>query len=362
MSEFRRYVLGLVAAIVAAGLLGSSAPAVAGGDSQPTGKWVAGDLPALGAQAAAKTNPQVAQAPAKDEQTQAKDLILRGDAVCTRCHVPQFTPHVFEIAKTKMGTTADARTPTCISCHGESLAHRDGNGLPDRTFGKTSTTPVEVRNEACLACHQNSAVMSHWAGSTHQLRNIACTSCHQVHAAHDPVLDKRTQPEVCFTCHKEQRAQANRPSHHPILEGKIVCSDCHSPMGSVGPHLLKRASVNDTCYTCHMEKRGPFVHNHDPVSDDCTTCHNPHGTVVENMLKMRPPMLCHQCHTPHGPQVLQLMNQQSLAGAGSLTSGKNAINYTMARGCVNCHTQIHGSNNPASGVPLGNPTPQFFFR
>ena len=72
---------------------------------------------------------------------------------------------------------------------------------------------------------------------------------------------------------------------------------------------MKRDSVNETCYTCHMEKRGPFVHVHEPVAEDCSNCHNPHGTVAENLLKARPPFLCHQCHTPHGGQVAQLRGQ-----------------------------------------------------
>ena len=329
MSEFRRYLLGLAVALATAGFLGASAPATA---AAPGGATKSAD-----------------------------DVVLRGDAVCEQCH-KDMTPHILEIGQTPMGTTADLRTPTCTSCHGESLKHRQGEGMPDRTFDKKSTTPVAVRNEACLACHQkDDAVLSHWAGSTHQLQNLACTSCHQVHVAHDPVLGKRTQPKVCFTCHKEQRAQVNRPSHHPIPEGKVTCSDCHSPMGSVGPHLLKRASVNDTCYTCHMEKRGPFVHNHEPVTEDCTNCHNPHGTVVENMLKMRPPMLCHQCHSPHGGYPLQLLSQQGITGSASLNSSKQGVTYTMGRGCLNCHTQIHGTNNPAAGATL-NPTPQFLFR
>jgi DmsE family decaheme c-type cytochrome len=193
----------------------------------------------------------------------------------------------------------------------------------------------------------------------HQQRDVACTSCHEIHTGHDKVRDKPTQPEVCFTCHKEQRTQVNKPSHHPIPEGKMACSDCHNPHGSVGPKLMKRDSVNDTCYTCHMEKRGPFVHTHEPVAEDCSNCHNPHGTTAENMLKARPPFLCHQCHTPHGANVLQLRGQgQGTALLSPLTGGKSGINYTMARGCVNCHTQVHGTNNPSTT----NPTPQFNFR
>ena len=39
----------------------------------------------------------------------------------------------------------------------------------------------------------------------------------------------------------------------------MTCSDCHNVHGSVGPALAKRDSTNETCYTCHAEKRGPFV-------------------------------------------------------------------------------------------------------
>ncbi len=69
--------------------------------------------------------------------------------------------------------------------------------------------------------------------------------------------------------------------------------------GSAGPKLAKRDTTNATCYTCHAEKRGPFVHNHEPVQDNCASCHNPHGSNVAGMLKARDPILCNQCHTPH---------------------------------------------------------------
>lgn len=293
------------------------------------------------------------------------DLVLRGDAKCTRCHDASDDTPVLAIGKTKHGTIADGRTPTCTSCHGESDTHINKPAgvterpLPDRTFGKRSKTPPAERNQACLSCHQKDSARTHWMGSTHEARDVACTSCHQVHTGQDKVRDKRTQPEVCFACHKEQRTQINKPSHHPIPEGKMGCSDCHNAHGSAGPKLMKRDSVNDTCYTCHMEKRGPFVHPHEPVNEDCSNCHNPHGTVAENMLKVRPPFLCHQCHTPHGGQVAQLRGQgQPATILNSTSSGKNGINYTQARGCANCHTQVHGTNNP---TPT-NPTPQFFFR
>jgi hypothetical protein len=39
-------------------------------------------------------------------------------------------------------------------------------------------------------------------------------------------------------------------------------------------------------------------------------------------------------------------------------AGKGGVTATQGRGCKNCHTQVHGSNNP-SGIP---PTPQFQLR
>jgi DmsE family decaheme c-type cytochrome len=294
-----------------------------------------------------------------------KDLVLRGDAKCTRCHDESDDYPVLAIGQTRHGVKADGRTPTCTSCHGDSDTHANKpEGVterprPDVLFRGSHKSNADAQNGQCLACHQTDAKRSHWMGSTHQSRDVACSSCHQVHTGHDKVRDKQTQPEVCFACHKEQRTQINKPSHHPIPEGKMACSDCHNPHGSVGPKLMKRDSVNETCYTCHMEKRGPFVHVHEPVAEDCSNCHNPHGTTAENLLKARPPFLCHQCHTPHGGQVAQLAGQgQSAALLSALTSGKSGINYTMARGCVNCHTQVHGTNNPSTA----NPTPQFNFR
>lgn len=296
----------------------------------------------------------------------SKDIVLNGDAKCTKCHDEGDAFPVLAIGKTRHGTKADGRTPSCVSCHGESDKHiNKPEGVKDRPkpdvlFNGKSKSEAVVQSGACLSCHTKDAQRSHWAGSTHESRDVSCTACHQVHVAHDKVRDKRTQPEVCFACHKKQRAEVSRPSHHPVLEGKVACSDCHNAHGSVGPKLMKRDSVVDTCYQCHAEKRGPFVHNHEPVSEDCSNCHNPHGTVVESMLKVRAPFLCHQCHTPHGGFIPQAIGAQ-VPGLKPTTPnglGKGTTNVSQGRSCLNCHTEVHGSNNPSAT----NPTPQFMLR
>jgi len=294
--------------------------------------------------------------PAKKKS--AKDMVLIGDAVCTKCHDEDEDYPVLAIGKTRHGVTADARTPSCTSCHGESRKHakarRDRKRpKPDITYRDRysavplddrvereldfALTPVVERNKACLSCHQGGRQMF-WGTSAHANRDVACTDCHQVHTEHDRARDRETQTEICFTCHKQQRAELHRPSRHPVLEGQMGCSDCHNPHGSAGPKQLKRDSVNETCYSCHMEKRGPFVHNHQPVTEDCTICHNAHGTIVANLLKYRPPYLCQECHSHSGhPTAIPRL-------ADGRTRSRTAL-ASVGRGCLNCHTNIHGSNS-----------------
>ncbi len=296
----------------------------------------------------------------------------QASAICMECHQDDDWQ---KMSRTAHAVTADNRTPTCVTCHGASDAHANhkrGQGKqpkPDRLFHAKTTLPATEASAVCQTCHDKDPKRALWAGSRHQTEDVACNACHKVHVERDKVLARPTQPEVCYNCHKEQRVQVTRQSRHPILEGKMACSDCHNVHGSVGPKLVKRDSTNDTCYTCHAEKRGPFVHPHDPVQQDCSHCHNPHGSNIVGMLVARPPMLCQQCHTPHvAGGVGALGGQpgvfppaapgQSTSAVTGTSSGKNVVNIWQARSCTNCHTQVHGSNNPSAT----NPTPQYQFR
>ncbi len=280
---------------------------------------------------------------------------LTRDALCTACHDQSWRTPVLSIYQTPHGNRADARAPSCQSCHGESEAHRNdpAGAHPDVVFaaGSKNVSPAQERNSACLNCHQTGLRM-HWAGSEHETRDVSCSNCHTVHAPRDPVLAKATQPDVCFVCHKTQRAQVHRISRHPVLEGKVTCSDCHNPHGSTGPKLLVKNSVNETCYTCHAEKRGPFLWEHSPVVDDCTNCHTPHGSNNTPLLKVRPPWLCQQCHSgDHGAAInsgANLPGGNATTVNGTLPLGNQSPRaQTNARACLNCHVLVHGSNHPA---------------
>ena len=241
--------------------------------------------------------------------------------------------------------------------------------LPDTTFGARAKSSPKQQTEACIGCHEGGK-RTHWTGSQHEGRDVTCSNCHTNHAEKDKVLSKATQPDVCFSCHKSERALTHRISTHPIAAGKVSCSDCHNPHGSVGPKLLVKNTVNETCYTCHAEKRGPFLWSHASANDDCMNCHTPHGSTVAPLLRARSPWLCQQCHggtTPHPGNVYSgaSLPGRAIANANQSTAASNPVNPVTGarlasnnppaqvafRGCTNCHSQVHGSNHP-SGIYL----------
>jgi DmsE family decaheme c-type cytochrome len=267
------------------------------------------------------------------------------EKTCLTCHdgapinLILHTPHAVK---------GDARTPSaqhaCESCHGASPDHiASPDHAPSIKYSGPTASPVADRNKMCLTCHESGTHVN-WRGSQHQRNDLACSTCHTVHVDKDPVLIKTSQAAKCFTCHAAQRAQANRLSHHPVIEGKVVCADCHNPHGSTQEKMLIKARVNDLCYTCHADKRGPFLSEHAPVREDCTLCHSPHGSTQTRLLTKRQPYLCQECHdTSH--------HSGSPYGGQTYIGGKAPQVQVSGRSCLNCHSQIHGSNSP-SGIYL----------
>ena len=194
---------------------------------------------------------------------------------------------------------------------------------------------IEDNNAICLACHERGG-QTYWSGSVHEARNVACSECHTVmrQVSLKAALKTKTEMETCFQCHKDRRAQIFRSSHMPVREGKVTCSNCHNPHGSVTEALVKENSTNDNCYKCHAEKRGPFLFEHAPVRENCLSCHDPHGSTTEYMLKVSRPRLCAECHG---------------FGHGAVFSGPRAVE-SFGRSCQNCHTAIHGSNSPSGAL------------
>ena len=199
----------------------------------------------------------------------------------------------------------------------------------------------------------------HWQGSAHDAEGIGCVGCHRIHGE-DRVRARETEQEICFACHARMRGDVNKPYGHPLREHKMRCSDCHGPHGGPGDAELKTFSVNESCYGCHADKRGPFLWEHSPVSENCVLCHSTHGSVHPGMLERRQPHLCQSCHEPTGPAGLGPPHAQHSRlglsfrepgepdlGPTAPPGGRGIARFVMGEACSNCHTKVHGSNHPA---------------
>jgi DmsE family decaheme c-type cytochrome len=152
----------------------------------------------------------------------------------------------------------------------------------------------------------------------------------------------------------------------------MSCEDCHNPHGSTAKRLLKADTVNELCYTCHAEKRGPFIWEHAPVRESCLNCHGPHGSNADKLLVQNRPFLCSGCHSTTGSMGHLVWGNNTLGsvvGSDPTALGRNvagnttnqAFNASTApngaaliaskrmsgRSCQNCHSMIHGSNSPS---------------
>ncbi|MFQ5587829.1 MAG: DmsE family decaheme c-type cytochrome [Nitrospiria bacterium] len=287
-----------------------------------------------------------------DKPSESAIYTESGADTCLLCHGGEDTVYpVPSLFKTPHAERDDKRTPfakrQCEGCHGPGAAHAgeiEGGANPPRMlgFGPDAETPVALQNKTCLHCHERKLNFG-WHGGVHQSNDLSCASCHTIHAEHDPVLNSKAQPKVCFKCHLRQRAESLKPSAHPIRFGLMTCTTCHAPHGADTEYQLIRPTINETCYDCHAEKRGPFLWEHAPVSEDCTLCHRPHGSNHPALLNKRPPFLCQQCHARAGhPSLPNRPGGLPPAGASAFLLGKS---------CLNCHAQVHGSNHP-SGARL----------
>ena len=179
-------------------------------------------------------------------------------------------------------------------------------------------------------------------GSQHESRGVACITCHSVHTpvSETGSLKKKTQTEICASCHRDKASKVDRSGHMPVREGKMECSTCHNIHGTTNVKLLRKGdSVADSCVSCHADKRGPFLWEHAPGRDGCTTCHDPHGSSNDRMLVAKPPALCQRCH-------VATRHPSTIYDAGLVATSVRVF----ARSCVTCHSTIHGSNHPAGNM------------
>lgn len=196
-------------------------------------------------------------------------------------------------------------------------------------------------NAGCESCHGPGSIHSESGGETKPPYSFAVgRPVANTLGASLATPPPRATDTVCYTCHADVRGQFGLPSHHPVPEGRMSCTECHSPhKGSVraggGTALL---SQNDNCLKCHPAQRGPHVFEHDAMREGCTSCHGAHGTVNAKMLTVRNSNLCLTCHF------------QEVRGGQILIGGSDHTVRVQQGTCwtAGCHEAVHGSQVNAS--------------
>lgn len=204
-----------------------------------------------------------------------------------------------------------------------------------------------VGSVACAECHET---LTREFATAHHARLMApgsnalaagCESCHGPGSKHvesggalQTILNPEERPDTCFGCHLDKRGQFSLPHAHPLLAGRISCNDCHDPHR--GPGFAAAESLwtrDDQCTRCHEAQRGPFAFEHEVMRDGCASCHNPHGSVNAKLLTARNSNLCLKCH-------VQDANNSVLIGG----MPHSALLRTGTCWTSGCHEAVHGSH------------------
>ena len=281
-----------------------------------------------------------------------------GSEACASCHADAVATYQASIHGKKGHPKAPANAGECNVCHANSAEHvkagggRGAGGIVNPSPRNTAMSAL-AKDQICMGCHADNRHVAFWESGRHRKNDVTCTNCHSTHGGNDSLLrvenpvispfvttSQVPQQEVCFTCHRDIRAQVMRPSHHPIQEGKVKCSSCHNPHGALSHAMLNQESVNAQCTSCHADKRGPFMFDHPPVEENCLNCHNPHGSRSAKLLREKVPNICQDCHDAAQHPGTAYDPPDSFKGATPNTR-------FVARSCMNCHNEIHGSNSPA---------------
>ncbi|NOT46450.1 MAG: DmsE family decaheme c-type cytochrome [Acidobacteria bacterium] len=260
---------------------------------------------------------------------------------CKQCHGAIVESFALQTHGKTAKFLTDSRAASCQICHTNSAEHAENSSRTKSGAdpGNPAKQTASKANSSCLQCHSQDKHTFAWAGGEHDKNNVSCLSCHSQHhsKSEENMLANFTTEETCLRCHTGVRKSMHQRSTHLFRTEqrnmKVGCTSCHNPHGGDGDKMMVAETVNNTCYGCHAEKRGPFLWEHAPVRENCMSCHSPHGSNNAKLLTARAHMSCQQCHIHMLPR-------------HSTTAGKPLDIWSLNRGCVNCHAQIHGSNHP----------------
>ncbi len=245
---------------------------------------------------------------------------------CLMCHEDYDqtlvqTPHALDEGAARAGLS-------CASCHAGGEVHIE-EPVPDN-IGNPATLAVGAVQQLCRPCHTPHATMAATGFDPHLALDMSCLSCHRIHSGPQALLPA-DRAEMCETCHAGISETFLRNSNHPLGEANVSCTDCHAFTVANQPTVGHGATA--TCYNCHPEQSGPYIHDHPAAisfaveGGGCLECHQPHGSANRRLLDQPGNALCQQCHgIPPGHRIVH-------SGLGTKLA------------CVECHSEVHGSNH-----------------
>ncbi len=166
--------------------------------------------------------------------------------------------------------------------------------------------------DLCLLCHKDPTRApggDAWAVQ-HPALDDGCPACHRPHVAAAPRLLATTQRALCTGCHEDKNLNGDGVAwsapHTPVVAG--MCASCHGVHGGPEKAMLKKSEF-EICETCHTE----LHERHRVVELDPTTglpasgkAQLPAGFPVR---KKDGKLGCAGCHRPHGSDNRLLWNE-----------------------------------------------------
>ncbi len=172
-----------------------------------------------------------------------------------------------------------------------------------------------------------------------------CNICHVRSNPADAGPAKKSQSDICFSCHIEllNSMTSAKNVHKPFLDN---CQYCHNPHNADRPNLLI-SDEHKLCISCHKPvgaeiKSVKVTHGALTRRNSCANCHDPHGGNINKLLRSQPYDLCVQCH---GIDVFKDKNGKKLKNIKEhFAQNSNRHAPVENRECSTCH-RPHGSNN-----------------
>jgi predicted CXXCH cytochrome family protein len=241
---------------------------------------------------------------------------------------------------------------TCMSCHFRADYKADDNSLCLKchtALAAKAGLPYrkDLVTKACSDCHTDAFLFKpnlrwrHPYLSHHA--DLACTRCHAPHGSDRRADLVQNPPALCYACHKDVSNQFVRMSHHPINEGRISCSDCHSIHSPDWAQLR----YQDFRFYGAPQFRFPDPERYNQA---CLKCHNyllltglgVSGFSIKNTENLHQVHLdrayaaCTDCHVPHGSQWTHLMADTADNGALIYVQRGTGGSCTVI-----CHSFVH---------------------